>query len=109
MNRRRPAQFIQRLLQIVGLLLQTGAEFLDLRFQGVKALGELLPVLLILLAQARSRAGARQGNDRESDRKAGETQDNDNDNSYPDGFHKCYPARIARILAPNQKTNNGAR
>ena len=71
--------------------LKTTLEFLKLCFEGVDTLGELLPVLLILLAQPPGRVGAHQSYNRKNEDKPNETQPD----QYAEEFHRYDSERIA--------------
>jgi hypothetical protein len=73
-------------------------------FQGVDALGELLPILLILLGKPRRPAGAHQGNDRENDKKAQEAQPDQCTEEFQHAFHSYDSQLIAAY--PNTETGN---
>lgn len=75
----RGAQILKSLLQNGGLRLESALEFLMLRFKGVNALRELLPILLIPLAQTGGRKSAHQSYDRSREEKTHKPQGDEYD------------------------------
>jgi hypothetical protein len=73
-------------------------------FQGVDALGELLPIILILLGKPRRPAGAHQGNDGKNDEKDQEAQPDHCAEKFQCAFHKYDSQLIAAY--PSTETGN---
>jgi len=72
------------LLQCDGLLLRMTLEFFKLRFKGVDALRELLPVVLILFGHLLGRVGPHQSYKRANEDIANETKPDE----YAEEFHR---------------------